>query len=122
MFFNFIKEKVKKLYTGFTNKIASIFSSKKFDEAFFKELSDLLISSDTGIKTTDTIIKKLTEASNEKKIDDLEQAKKELELILVNILEQAHQPEPLPRILVMVGINGSGKTTFVAKMAHLLTK
>jgi fused signal recognition particle receptor len=122
MLFNFIKEKVKKLYTGFTNKISSIFSSKKFDESFFKELSDLLISSDTGIKTTDTIIKKLTQVSNEKKIDDLDLAKKELELILSNLLEQAHQPEALPRILLMVGINGSGKTTFVAKIAHLLKK
>ena len=77
--FSFIKEKVKKLYTGFTHKITSLFSGRKLDDAFIKDLSTLLLSADTGVVTTNAIIKKLSERGAEAGGQDSEEVKKHLE-------------------------------------------
>lgn len=78
----------------------------------------LLLASDTGVKTTATIIERLKQDA--KGTDNLEDIKKILEAILVAMLQSAQQEAVDPRVLLMVGINGSGKTTFVGKFAHRL--
>ena len=118
--FGFIKNKIKKIYTNFTNKAASIFSGNKLDENFLEELSNLLISADTGVKTTKTIIEKLTNDIQNKKITTLEQAKEELESFLLTHLEKYTKQDAQPKVLLLVGVNGSGKTTFVGKLANKL--
>lgn len=118
--FNFLKEKIKKIYTSFTTHISSIFSRNTLDEQFFKELNDLLIESDTGTITTNKIIEKLKNDTTQQKITTMEQAKQELENLLLNNLNNAQPASLTPKITLLVGINGSGKTTFGSKYAHLL--
>lgn len=118
--FGFIKEKIKKVYTAVTQQISSLFSRSKLDEQFLKELSDLLISADAGVATTDAIIKELSAGIKGLTITTMEQAKELLEKLLVQQLIAPQQEQLAPTITLLVGINGSGKTTFVAKFANML--
>lgn len=118
--FNFLKEKVKKIYTAVTQGLQSLFSKGSFNDAFLKQLGELLIAADTGVKTTAIIIDNLKQAMQKAAQTDLAQAKIELEKILNELLQTAHDVQALPKVLMLVGINGSGKTTFVAKYAALL--
>lgn len=120
--FGFIKKKITKIYDQFTTKAASIFSRNKLDDKFIEELKVLLLSADTGVETTNKIIEKLSEDIKGQKITTLEQAKEELEQLLISHLQQysVSQEDLHPKILLMVGINGSGKTTFISKFANKL--
>jgi fused signal recognition particle receptor len=121
--FGFIKKKIVKLYDQFTSKINTIFSRNKLDEEFLIELKKLLISADTGAQTTNKIIEKLTSDIKNTKITTLEQARLELEALLLTELESCCKKDNLdfsPKIVMMVGVNGSGKTTFVSKLANKL--
>ncbi len=118
--FGFIKDKIKKVYTSFTSQVASIFSRNKLDEQFIKELKELLIAADTGVATTNKIISQLTNDIASAKITTLEQAKEELEKLLAANLTPTPPNGLTPRILLLVGINGSGKTTFSGKYANML--
>jgi fused signal recognition particle receptor len=117
--FNFLKEKIKKIYSSVAQGVQALFGQGNFDEVFLKQLSDLLISADTGIKTTEIIIDRLRRAMQQLPQADLVQAKVALEAILLDLLQTAQPAEAVPKVLVMVGVNGSGKTTFVAKYAAL---
>ncbi len=118
--FGFIKDKIKKVYTTFTSQVVSIFSRNKLDEQFITELKELLISADTGVATTNKIITQLTNDIASAKITTIEQAKEELEKLLNENLKAALPQELTPRIVLLVGINGSGKTTFGGKYANML--
>lgn len=118
--FKFIKNKINKVYNQFTTKISSIFTNNKLDEKFLKELKVLLLSADTGIKTTNKIIETLKDKIGNKTINDMQQAKEELENILVNILKEPIEEKSDQKIIMLVGINGTGKTTFAAKLANKL--
>jgi fused signal recognition particle receptor len=119
--FNFVKKNIQKVYDGFTSKISSLFSHQKPDNEFLNELKNLLICADTGVKTTNTIIAKLSEEINSKNIKEMSVVKKKLEKILTEILNKPIScTNDDPKVLLMVGINGSGKTTFVGKFAYKL--
>lgn len=118
--FNFIKEKIKKIYTQFTNKISALFSHAQLDENFVKELRTLLLSADTGVETTKAIIDDLTKRMQEKSVNSVEEAKAALEAFLFQLLSVYEPAEPYPAVMLLVGVNGTGKTTFAAKYAHLL--
>ena len=118
--FNFIKSKIKKVYSGFTNKLSSIFSRNSLDEQFIKELSVLLLSADTGIKTTTKIIDQLNEKIKNKKIKTIDEVKGNLQEQLTTILNGPNKTSQTPTALLLVGINGSGKTTFISKIAQKL--
>lgn len=133
--FGFIKDKFKKIYSTFTSQISTIFSRNKLDEQLLKELSVLLISADTGSKTTDAIITQLKADISSAKIKDINDVKTALEQLLLSQLllsqllpsqtsvEKSNRPitvNLLPKITLLVGINGSGKTTFSAKLANIM--
>ena len=118
--FGFIKEKFKKIYTSVTKKLISLFTGSSFDEQFLKDLSTFLLSADTGVVTTQQIIKELTIAMQTATINTLEEAKQLLEKKLITIVTPASVTNFVPRIVLLVGINGSGKTSFIAKFAYLL--
>jgi len=120
---NFLKNKIKKVYSQFTTKAASIFAAQKVDENFLKKLYSLLISADTGIKTTEQIIEKLKTDIQNKKINSPQEIKQELEKLLIEHLEQYSTKANLePKVLLVIGVNGSGKTTFAGKLANKLKK
>lgn len=116
----FIKDKIKKVYTGFTQQIASLFLRNQLDEQFINELSNLLLVADVGVKTTERLIAQLRLHIANKTIENGEQLRAQLEQMLQTILEAPVRPAALPAVTLMVGINGSGKTTFVGKLAHRL--
>jgi fused signal recognition particle receptor len=120
--FGFIREKLKKIYASVTCHFSSLFLRKSIDKEFLQELSRLLISSDAGVSTTSLIIEKLSCDISLQKIITIDQLKKTLEDILVNIIKNKNYINYTPRVLLMVGVNGSGKTTFCAKYANLLTQ
>ncbi len=117
--FNFIKNKLQKIYTAVTSKLASFFGQATVDEATLKELEKLLIAADTGVATTRTIIEQLRAGIKRGTIQEGESLRTALEPILNDVLQQGGTPNLETNVFLLVGINGSGKTTFAAKLAHL---
>ncbi len=117
--FSFIKNKLQKIYSGFTSKLASLFGRTTIDEATLKELEILLLSADTGIKTTRSIIEQLKTQCKSGQLQEGETLRTALAPILTGILDKAGTTsvKNVP-IYVLVGINGSGKTTLVGKLAY----
>jgi len=115
--FNFIKNKLQKIFSTVTSKLGSFFNKKIIDETALKELEILLLSSDVGVSTTHFIMEKLKEQIQNKIITG-NQLKKHLHVILLNILNQHIFSSNDKNIFLFVGINGSGKTTSIAKLAH----
>ena len=114
--FGFIKEKLKKIYSQVGSKLSTLFSREKVDDDFLEELNALLISADTGIETTKTIIEHL----KSKNLQNTHELKLELSNKLLSILNEKVAPKSAAPIIMLVGINGSGKTTFAGKLANKL--
>lgn len=114
--FNFIKNQFKKIYQQVTSKLGELFSRKQLDAETLRELELLLINADTGVKTTRHIIDALQQQYTSGAITAGSQLKVALEKQLLSLLVNAENKEGA--IYLMVGINGSGKTTFAGKLAH----
>lgn len=118
--FNFFKKTLQKIYTTVTNPIKALFA-RPIDENVLKELEIILLSADTGIKTTKIIMQNIRTAwqhgSLQEGADLKDFLQKELEQLL-----QTHQYQEKSTIYLLVGINGSGKTTAAAKLAYLYTQ
>lgn len=115
--FNFIKNKLSKVYNQFTSKVHSLFSRSTIDEHTLKELEKLLIEADTGIQTTRKIIEQLKSSVANGSIAkgyDLHDA---LQQELLTLLGTKQTPIDTA-VTLLVGINGSGKTTFAGKLAN----
>jgi fused signal recognition particle receptor len=116
--FSFIKTYCKKMYAQVAEKFSSLFSQQKIDESFFKELNDILLSSDVGVSTSNYIMQELKNRTIKLQHLDGMSLKTELADILKTIL---HTTKPITgekSVFLFVGINGSGKTTTIAKLAH----
>ncbi len=118
--FSFIKNSLKKIYASVTSKLAALFNRATIDEETFKELEVLLIGADTGVKTTRHIITTLQHKLKQHTNPQGANLKNELEPILIEILEKPPLEPSISEIPIylLVGINGSGKTTFSSKLAH----
>ena len=117
--FNFIKNRLQKVYQQFTKRMNNLFSRTIIDEATLKELEKLLIASDTGVKTTRSVINRLKQQVIEGTLQEGETLQTTLQTILVDILQKTVSYTVAgKRIFVLVGVNGSGKTTFIGKLAH----
>lgn len=129
--FNFIKNTLQKIFTAVTSKLGSFFSKKIIDTQALKELEILLISSDVGVATTRSIITQL-QKHVEEGVRDGQQLKKCMHDILLDILMESATPDStvstvrndflLHNVFLFVGINGSGKTTSIGKLAHMFVK
>ncbi len=121
--FTFIKNKLQKIYNQFTSKLSTLFGKSTIDDATLKELEVLLISSDTGVKTTRSIIEKLHTSMQKGTLQQGADLKTALHTILLDILKQTPAKNYTnEQIFLLVGINGTGKTTFVGKLAHHYAK
>jgi fused signal recognition particle receptor len=120
--FSFIKSKLQKIFTTVTSKLGSFFSKNTIDAAALKELEILLISSDVGVATTRSIIAELKKQVDAKTMDGPE-LKLALHSILLHTLTQREIPDyHAQNIFLFVGINGSGKTTSIGKLAHMFAQ
>ena len=105
------------LFSKFSAKIKSIFTSKKIDEEFFENLEDTLVEGDLGSRLTDEIITELRKEAKEKKLTEA----KDLQLLMKGILSSYIKAFPTElrggvNVFMILGVNGVGKTTSIAKM------
>ncbi|MBA3661601.1 MAG: signal recognition particle-docking protein FtsY [Gammaproteobacteria bacterium] len=122
-FFNRLKQGLSKTRHGLTDRIGSIFLGKKLlDRDVLNEIETLLLSADVGVETTTLLIDSLTQQLARKELNDTEAALHSLKAEMKNILRPRVQALPTftakPFVMLMVGINGSGKTTTIGKLAH----
>ena len=116
-----LKKKGDKMGNKFAEKIKSLFGKgKKINDDFYDELTDLLVEGDIGAKTSYTIVEELeTVCSKEKITEQNEILKKLRDLLLQNVKSIDLQPEKDKiNVWMVLGVNGVGKTTSVAKMAN----
>jgi len=124
--FETLKEGLKKTRYGLYKKIENVLISfGKIDDALFEELEDVLISSDIGADVSLKIINNIKVKVKEKKISNPAEIKNLLAEELVNILKDDNADLKLttrPSVIVVVGVNGVGKTTTIGKLASKLAK
>ena len=125
-FFDKLKNGLNKTKKSFDKKINNVFSSfRKVDEDFLEELEEILIMSDIGMDTSVKIINNLRERIKKEKIEDEEDVKKVLREEMQKILEVTDIGLHLntkPSVILVVGVNGVGKTTSIGKIANRLAK
>ncbi len=92
-------------------------SSEKIDDDFYEDLVDILIMSDMGVRTSDKVINELKRRVEEKKITDAREAREILKTILKEMISKPRQPLKWPMVMLVVGVNGVGKTTTIGKLA-----
>ncbi len=120
--FSFIKNKLQKIFSSVTSKLGSFFTKTTIDAAALKELEILLISSDVGVTTTQSIIAQLKKQVDAGVMDGA-QLKASMHTILLDILTKNQLIDSAEqKVFLFVGINGSGKTTSIGKLAHLYTQ
>lgn len=119
--FNFIKSKLKKIYSNVTEKLHSVFSLKTINESTIQEIEQLLIKADTGVSVTRSITKQLQDAYKRGQLQEGNDAKVIIQNSLTKLLDQPNSCKS-SQIFLLVGINGSGKTTFAGKLAHYFTQ
>ncbi|MEO0369117.1 MAG: signal recognition particle-docking protein FtsY [Pseudomonadota bacterium] len=119
-----IDDGLSKSRSGFLGKISHAFKgSFDLSDSLFEELEDALISSDVGIDASLDLIERLRARVSKNKTQDAEGVLKDLMQVVADTMqpaEQAWEMSKHPYVLVMVGVNGVGKTTTTAKIAHQL--
>ena len=116
------KSTFRKFIDSITN---AIYDNPDLGPEFMEELEEGLVMSDIGIDTSDSIMKELDTAINERYIIKEKQIKKELAGIIEGLMDKGERnrmSEDYPLIILMIGINGGGKTTSIAKLAHMYKK
>lgn len=120
--FERLKQGLTKAKQGITDKIDDVLKSyTKVDEELLEELEEILITADVGVNTTMDIIDKLKDKIKENKITEPAGVKAELKNIIEEILTNENSTlnvEKSPTIILMVGVNGVGKTTTIGKLAN----
>ncbi|NMA66529.1 MAG: signal recognition particle-docking protein FtsY [Clostridiaceae bacterium] len=122
--FDKLKSGLKKTRDSITNRIDQVLVSfGKVDEELFEELEEVLITSDMGMETSLKIISELREVVKKDKITDADGVRKALMEIISSKLEDENTELELstkPSVIVVIGVNGVGKTTSIGKIANLL--
>lgn len=118
--------KEKSTFAKFREKITNVIvGNPNLDEDFLDELEESLIISDIGIDTTEKIMEQLRERVNARYITKPEEVQKALESVIADLVDKGEQNQLCkenPLIILMIGINGGGKTTSIGKIANLCQK
>ena len=125
-FFEKLKQGMSKTKTSLDEKISNVFKSfKKVDEDFLDELEEILIMSDIGMDTSIKIMNNLRQRIKKEKIQDEEEVKQALREEMIQILSKVDINLKLntkPSVILVIGVNGVGKTTSIGKIANRLAK
>ena len=120
-FFEKLKMGLGKTRESFTNKVNSVFSAfVKIDEDFFEELLETLITADMGTETAEYVTETLKARVKAKHLQDKEQIKEELKDVIAEILtamDTRMHLDTKPSVILVIGVNGVGKTTSIGKLA-----
>ena len=121
-FFARLKRSLVKTRENLGSGFISLFRGKKIDDDLFEELEEQLLIADVGVETTRRIITNLTQQANRKQLRDAEALYGLLKAEMSGILEKVDQPlevgGKMPFVILMVGVNGVGKTTTIGKLAR----
>ncbi len=122
-FFDKLKSGLSKTKESVFGQVNELFKSfVKVDEDLLEELEELLIMADVGVASAEEIIEKLRDKIREDRISDAEEARSALRLILEEMIGE-YKPldlETTPSVILVIGVNGVGKTTSIAKIANNL--
>lgn len=122
-FFSKIKESLIKTKSAIQSKISQLFTRDKIGDEFYDDLLDVLISSDISVQTSEKIVDDLHDKMKREKVADKEVVLSSLRQVIVDTLLEA---EPLdikfPAVVMVIGVNGVGKTTSIGKLANLFVK
>lgn len=119
-FFKRLKDGLTKTRNNIAESFASVFGASKIDDDFYEELEETFIMADMGYETTEKVIENLKERVKEAKIKDPAACKE----LIINIIrdqmmveESAYDFENMKTVVLVIGVNGVGKTTTIGKLA-----
>lgn len=123
-FFQKLKAGLSKTKEGMLKNLDSLFGGHKIEEEFYEELEEILIMSDVGAAVSDKIVSQLRAKVKETGCRDTTEAKELLKEIIVQLMQGGEELNlsTQPSVILVIGVNGVGKTTTIGKMAHDLTK
>ena len=121
-FFARLKQGLSKTRLNLGGGLFDLFKGKQIDDELFEELETHLLLADIGVETTMKIIDSLTKSANRKQLKDAEALYELLKIELKKVIENVSQPLEIPEsdepfVMLMVGVNGVGKTTTIGKLA-----
>ncbi len=120
-FFNKIKEGLKKTRDGFVGQINTMLKSfTKIDEELFEELEELLVMADVGVQTATSICGKLRDQVKSEGVTDPSEIMSMLEKLTADMLSEGNEMvlNTKPSVVLVIGVNGVGKTTTIGKLAN----
>ncbi|KEI01438.1 signal recognition particle-docking protein FtsY [Clostridium botulinum] len=121
--FNKLKDGLAKTKNNFTEKVSEVLKlAVKIDQELFEELEEILITADIGVDTSLEVIDRVRDKVKEKRITDPKEVYDCLKEVLIEILteEDKKEEESIPKTILVIGVNGAGKTTSIGKMSHKL--
>lgn len=127
-FFEKLKKGLSKTRDDFSNKFDGIIKSyKKINEELFEDLEEVLVTADVGVNTTMELIDNLRDRVKEEKISEPEKVKELLKdeikkIMEKSVLDNKLNIEPSPAVVLVVGVNGVGKTTTIGKLSNNFRK
>ena len=116
-------EKLKQGLSKTASSISSVFTASELDDEFYDDLEESLIVSDLGMDTTEAVMDRLRQTAKEQHIKTVDEAKLALRGILADMLnvgDPALKLDTKPSVILVIGVNGVGKTTTIGKLAHQL--
>ena len=118
-FFGKIKNALRKTKDNMAHKLRQLFLKNKIGNEFYDELVEILISSDVSVQTAEEVVEEVKEEAIGNKVKDEEFVTNLLKDVLEETLTQAEIPQiSYPCVIMLVGVNGVGKTTTIGKLAN----
>lgn len=122
-FFGKLKEVLKKTKDNLSKKLVELFAKNKLGDEFYEELEDILVSSDVSVKTAMNIVENIRDVAIDEKCKDKDYVVNLLKEELYDTLTEAEELDILsPAVIMVVGVNGVGKTTTIGKLANYFVK
>ncbi len=121
MFRNLFKKALQPTKDSWFSKAMHLFDRSSIDDSIWDELEELMIAADIGMETAEKLIQRTRQRVKEDKLKDGSQVREALKSEMVKTLDITCNTPPVaapPRVVLVIGVNGSGKTTSIAKMAY----
>lgn len=120
--FKKLAEKLSKTREAISRKFFEVFNRKNINDEFYEDLYYALISADVGVEVSERIIEELKDVVFKKRIKEPIQAKDELKQLLLDEIDFEVPPMQYPAVILVSGVNGTGKTTSIGKLAYKFKK